>query len=195
MAFILTLIMTALAGTAVYFLTRKAVVKTNERGSQYYDGYTYNRKLVTIVASAALVVMILASSVSTVGVGEVGIKTRFGATIGRPLSPGIAVHFPYIETISIMDTKIKKIEVDANSASKDLQTVSSKIALNYSVSLKEADSLFKEVGVNYEDIIVKPAIQESVKAATALYTAEELITKRQEVSQKMQENINNKIKA
>lgn len=154
-----------------------------------------NIKLTCMLGVLTLAIMLAFSSISSVGVGEVGIKTRFGAVVGKPLNSGIQFRIPFIEKINIIDTKIKKIEVDAASASKDLQTVSSKIAVNYQVSLTDADSLFKEVGINYQDIIIAPAIQESVKAATALYTAEELITKRSEVSQKMQENLNNKIES
>ncbi len=153
-----------------------------------------NIKLTTFVGIGILAIMLFISSISAVGVGEVGIKTRFGAVVGKPLNPGIAIHLPYVEKINIMDTKIKKVEVDASGASKDLQTVSTKIAINYAVLLEDANDLFQNVGLKYEDIIIAPAIQESVKAATALYTAEELISKRSEVSQKMADNLEKKIK-
>jgi regulator of protease activity HflC (stomatin/prohibitin superfamily) len=153
-----------------------------------------NIKGAIIATTLVFAIMATFASISTVGVGEVGIKTRFGAVVGKPLSPGIQTKIPFVEKISIMDTKIKKLEVDANAASKDLQTITSKLAVNYSVKLNSADSLFKEVGPDYQNIIIAPAIQESVKSITAQYTAEELISKRSEVSKKMQEALEAKIK-
>lgn len=193
--FIITIIFVIATLIGTLLITKKEETIYVEKTQRNKTIIKYNKKLSIILSIIMLIIMILFSSFSIVGVGEVGIKTRFGEVIGKPLNPGLQMKLPYIEKVNIMDTKIKKIEVDAASASKDLQTVSSKIAINYSVVLEDANNLFQKVGLRYEDIIISPAIQESVKAATALYTAEELITKRQEVSQKMLENINNKIKS
>ena len=77
------------------------------------------------------------------------------------------------------DIKTQKDEVDATAASKDLQTVSAKVAVNYHLQEGSAPRIYREVGTDYVNRILSPAIQESVKAATAQYTAEELITKRE----------------
>ena len=92
-----------------------------------------------------------------------------------------------------MDTRIQKIEADAFAASKDLQTVTSKIAVNFSINPQQAGDLYKEVGVNFKSVIIEPAVQEVVKMATAQYTAEELIAKRGEVSAKMTQFLAEKI--
>ena len=82
-------------------------------------------------------------------------------------------------------------------SSKDLQKISNfKIAINYNITSDTANKLYRSVGVDYKSIIVEPAIQEAMKATVANYTAEELITKRNEVSEfalnklspKLQEN-------
>ena len=75
----------------------------------------------------------------------------------------------------------------------DMQTVNVTIAVNYNVGKDTANKLYKEVGTDYENIIISPAILESIKAITAQYTAEELITKRAEVSAMIQEALHNKV--
>ena len=68
------------------------------------------------------------------------------------------------------------METDASSASKDLQEISSTIAVNDRIDAGAADQLIKNVGTAYESTIISPAIAECVKAVTSQYTAEELIT-------------------
>ena len=74
-----------------------------------------------------------------------------------------------------------------------MQTVDVSIAVNYNVNKETANSLYQEVGLNYEDIIIEPAMLESIKSSMAQYTAEELITKRSEVSDKIKETLISKI--
>ena len=88
---------------------------------------------------------------------------------------------PFVQSIKIIDVQVKKDEVSANSASKDLQSITTTIALNYHLDPMTVNKLYQEIGIDYESRIIAPAIQESVKAATSKYTAEELITKRDQV--------------
>ena len=68
------------------------------------------------------------------------------------------------------------------SSSKDLQEVRSEIALNYHLEPSEVGNLYKDIGLNWEDRIIDPAVRETMKAVAAQYTAEQLITKRDTVS-------------
>ena len=138
------------------------------------------KNIVKLVIGIFLLVIIL-SSFGTVGAGERGIKLRFGAVQGEALGEGLYFISPIGEQVKIMDVKMQKYEVDAGSASKDLQTVSSKVALNFHVSPEYVTSVYKNIGIDYQSRIIVPAVQESVKASTARFTAEELITKREEV--------------
>ena len=74
-----------------------------------------------------------------------------------------------------------------------MQTVQIAVAINYNVNKDTANKLYREVGIDYTNIIVNPAILEAIKSSMAQYTAEELITKRTEVSSEIQKNIMNKI--
>lgn len=147
-----------------------------------------------IVMLLAIVVIIsFLGGFRTIKSGQVGIKTRFGKVIDTQMDEGINFKLPFIEKIVKMNIRVQKIEIDTASASKDLQDVNMKLAVNYRVNGKMATKLYKNVGTKYEEVILQPAIQESIKAVTSNYTAEELITNRSEVSIKCMEMLQTKV--
>ncbi len=80
-----------------------------------------------------------------------------------------------------MDVRTLKDQVDVAAASKDLQTVTSTVAVNYHLDGQYAAAVYQSVGMHYQDVLIAPAVQNIFKATTAKYTAEELITKREQV--------------
>ena len=153
------------------------------------------RKIILAIIGTivAIGVVVLLNSFTTVPTGHVGIKTRFGKVQDSVIQEGLNVKTPFIEKIVKIDCKTKKIEESSEGSTKDMQTVTSTVAVNYNVKKDSANILYREVGKDYEEIIIKPAILESIKSTIAQYTAEELITKRAEVSNKIQETLNGKI--
>ncbi len=130
-----------------------------------------------------LLLIIFFNSFKSVPTGFIGVKTRFGQVQTTMLSEGLNLKIPFIEKIILMDCRTQKTEYTMEASSKDLQKISNfKVAINYNITKDTANTLYREVGVDYKSIIVEPAIQEAMKATIANYTAEELITKRNEVS-------------
>ena len=150
-------------------------------------------KKYTIIAVVIIVISILLSCVTTINSGEVGIRIRFGKVVEKPTNEGINLQIPMIEKIEKMNVKVQKTEVTTNSSSKDLQNVDISLAVNYRIDSKQAVDLYKNVGMNYEEIILEPAIEESIKAVTSKYTAEELITHRSDVSSECMEKKKKKV--
>lgn len=148
--------------------------------------------IITIIVIALMVLFLF--SFTTIKSGEAGIKTRFGKVITTQMDEGVNFKIPSIEKIIKMNIQVQKVEIDTSSASKDLQDVNMKLAVNYRVLGDKATSLYKNVGTKYEDVILQPAIQESIKAVTSQYTAEELISNRSEVSTKCMETLQDKVK-
>ena len=140
-----------------------------------------------------IILVIVLTSFGTVGAGERGIKLRFNALTGKVFGEGLYFVLPFVERVVIIDIKQQKEEADAQAASKDLQTVTSRIALNYSINPNLAVSLYQNIGINYKARIIDPSIQESVKATTAKFTAEELITKREEVRDEIKAHLSEKL--
>lgn len=108
---------------------------------------------------------------------------------------GFHLKLPLIESVTKYDTKVQKIQIEASAASNDLQSVPSIIALNYHLDASKVLELHKTVGKDYEDIIIAPAIQESVKAATAQFTAEQLLEDRPKVKQQIEEILNPRLES
>ena len=151
------------------------------------------RKVFIVIIAVLLVILLVFGSFRTINSGQIGIRVIFGKVISTQMDEGINLKIPVIEKIVKMDIKVKKVEVDTSSASKDLQDVNMKLAVNYRVDGKKATDLYKNVGTKYVEVILQPAIQESVKAVTSQYTAEELITNRSEVSKKCMETLQSKV--
>jgi regulator of protease activity HflC (stomatin/prohibitin superfamily) len=119
-------------------------------------------------------------SINRVDAGYVGVITRWGA-VNRVVYPGISWKIPIAEGIRKMDVRTLKDQVDVAAASKDLQTVTSTVAVNYHLDGQYAAAVYQSVGMHYQDVLIAPAVQNIFKATTAKYTAEELITKREQV--------------
>lgn len=125
--------------------------------------------------------------------GHVGVVLNLGAVQPEVMKEGMHLKAPIVQKIIKMDCRVKKTETEASAASKDLQTVYSKIAVNYHIIPEAASQLYQKVGTDYNSKIIAPAVQESIKAATANYTAEQLVTKRDEVSVKTKDLLNTKL--
>lgn len=122
-----------------------------------------------------------------VGAGQRGIVMNFGAVQDQVLDEGLHLKIPVMQSVILMDVKVQKVETDAAAASADLQDVSSRVALNYHVVPDKANVVYQKIGIEFRERIIDPAILEVVKAVTAKYTAEELITKRPAVSEAMRQ--------
>ncbi len=139
---------------------------------------------------AALLVVSL-SGCTQVNAGNLGVVTKWGEIQTDPLPEGIYFRTPVKTQIINISARVHKILASSTASSKDLQVVSTQIALNYRLDPLQIVEIFRNIGtrVVVEGTIIDPALQESVKKATAQYTAEQLITKRQEVKEAIARNI------
>ena len=138
-------------------------------------------KAVGFVIIALIVIgVITAAAVKIVDAGHRGVLLHWNAvdTSAPPLEEGLHFVVPFQDTVVNMEVRTLKFVKSTSSASKDLQTVSTEVTVNYQPSPNSVNTLYKEVGLDYENRIIQPAIEEVVKQVTANYNAEELITKR-----------------
>ena len=142
--------------------------------------------------AAFFVLILLGSSFRTVGPGEVGVLKTFGAVRRPSMKEGLHFLWPFgISTLVIVDTKIDIVKNTEIASSKDLQTVTSTVSITYYISGASAPDVVQQLGNrdDVEEAIIVPAMSESVKAVTAMYTAEELVTKRPEAKKLIQEKV------
>lgn len=124
-----------------------------------------------------LLILIAISPFTIIDAGHRGVVKNWGAVSEEILGEGIHWVTPIKQDVVEFDVRTQKEQVEAGAASKDLQTVNATVALNYHLEGGKVNRLLQETD-DYKTTIIAPAIQESVKAAAAKYTAEELVTKR-----------------
>ena len=142
-----------------------------------------------LIVGAILVFFLFLSPWVQIGAGERGIVLNFGAVQESVLGEGLHFRVPMMQKVAIMDVKVQKSLTNAAASSSDLQEVSSEVALNYHIVQDKANIVYQSIGIQFKERIIDPAVQEVVKAVTAKYTAEELITKRPAVSEAMRANL------
>lgn len=157
-----------------------------------------NGKKVKIIVSVCVAVLLIAviaiASITIVPAGHKGVTLNMGAVTGAVMNEGINFKIPFVQNAEIIDVRVKKYESkDNSSASKDLQTIKSSIAVNYRVNQDHVADLYQKIGMSYESTVINPAISECIKSVTSRYTAEELITKRTEVSEEMKKFLQKKL--
>jgi len=156
--------------------------------NETFKTFTPKKSFRKIVVVAVLAILFF-ETFGTIGAGERGVLLQFGAVQNKVIGEGLYFKIPFIQNVVKMDVKIQKDEIPASAASKDLQVVTSKIALNYHLSPDSVNRIWQDLGKDYNTRVIAPAIQESVKAITAKFTAEELITKREQVKEEIKANL------
>jgi regulator of protease activity HflC (stomatin/prohibitin superfamily) len=154
------------------------------------EGSVSSTKVVVFCVGALILLFLVIAFLpfTIVSAGERGVVTRFGA-VQRTLQPGFHFLTPFIENSTSIDVQTQKEQTDAEAASSDLQSVRTTVAVNYNVDPEKVADLYTRISTDYKGRIIDPGIQEVVKAVTANYTAEELITKRADVTSEVQSQL------
>ena len=102
---------------------------------------------------------------------------------------------PIITKAVKYNIQTQKLEAVTEASSKDLQTVTASIVVNYKYKESEVVNLYKNVGKEEKvaEKIIQPAVQEVFKSVVAKYSAEQLITERSVVSKDIEDNLNKRL--
>ena len=152
-------------------------------------------KLIAFIAAIVAVIIVAASCFTVVPAGHTGVVVNMGRVSETVLQEGLHFKTPFVQEIVQIDNRIVKLEVATDAFSKDLQTVSTVLAVNYRIAKDMSYSIYKEVGSNFESVLVMPAVNEVLKAVVAKYTASDLVASRSEVSVMLDEELNGKLNA
>lgn len=133
------------------------------------------------IGVGALVAINVLAPFAIVPSGHRGVMTTLGKVSDTVYDEGLHFRLPLIQTMHNIEVRIQKGEGQGDAASKDLQSVQTAVALNYHLDPAQVAVIFREIGIDIGSKLIVPAVQEAVKAATAQFSAEELITKRPEV--------------
>ena len=133
---------------------------------------------------AALFVLLVAAGLSCITVvptGHTGIVTTFGRVENRTLAAGAHVILPWQDVVK-MDNRTQKVQITTSAFSSDIQQVDLQLSVNYCIDQNTAHVLYRTVGINYYDNVMYPRVLENTKAVFSQYTAENLIAKRNDLS-------------
>jgi len=150
-------------------------------------------KFVFYIAGFIFIILAVFGCFYTVSAGERAVLLTFGKPSMDAVGEGLNFKMPFIQKAVIMDVKTQKYQADLTASSRDLQDVKTTIAINYRVSPELTPQIYKTIGLGYADVVIYPLEQEVNKGITAQYTAEELITKREDVRQRMRDSLTDKL--
>lgn len=169
----------------------------NYSEQRYNDNYLYDenrnriretyhpaRKYSAIVLIVLLIfgaLSIFGSCVRTIPTGHTGVATVFGKVQNYTLDAGMNFTAPWTKVIKI-DNRVQKKMIDLACFSSDIQEVNMKFTINYCIDKENAMNIYKTIGTSYYDTVIAPNVVEAVKEISALYTAEELVGKREQMS-------------
>lgn len=145
-----------------------------------------------ITLGVILIAIIVFFPFKIINAGNKGIVLRGGAVQGV-VDEGIRFKFPVLHKLVEINVQTQKLETEALAYSKDIQTVTTKLALNYHLKPELVNKLYQEVKSDFQSVLIDPAIQESVKAATAKFTAQELIDQRPKVKDEIKAELFNRL--
>lgn len=147
------------------------------------------RTLVPILILLVVAFAFIGSMTVVIESGHIGVVRTFGAVQPDPLPEGLHFKKPLLDQVEQMDIRLTASHAKATAASRDLQTVSTEVTTQYSLNGGLAPLIYQRIGnlAKVSASLVEPAIQECVKAVTAKFTAEELVTKREVVKTQIQQ--------
>ena len=133
---------------------------------------------------AAIVIIIIAGgalytqSFARVPAGYRGVLLTWGKPEDKILGEGLNFVIPFIQNIELMNVQVQKAESTESAATNDLQEVTTTVAVNFRLNPMAVNQIYRELRQDYVSRVIKPNIEESIKAATSQFRAEELITNR-----------------
>lgn len=144
---------------------------------------------VGIVLLIIVVVLIVLSSYTIIGPGQRGVVVFLGnVETANPLGEGFHLVIPPVaRQVVPVDVRTRKLELVVDAASRDMQQMTVTGVLNYHLNPQEVALLYQHVGLDYENIIVVPALHEAIKAATAVYRVEDVLSQRAILKQSIQD--------
>ena len=151
------------------------------------------KKWVAAGAAVLLVAIVGFNCFTVVEAGHTGVVVTLGRVNEGVLQEGIHGKAPFVQDVIKIDNRIQKLEVNTEAFSKDLQSVKTVLAINYRVDTSKSYSIYKNIGADYENVLVVPAVNEVLKAITARYTAEESVTNRALISDGLVVGLNEKL--
>lgn len=155
----------------------------------------YNLALYIVGGIVFIIAALILRPFAIVGAGERGVMMRFGKVQDAILDEGIHPILPIVTSVKTISVRVQKTDLQADAASKDLQKITTDLAVNWNVDPAKVNRVFQQLGDEEQIVtsILSPAISEVLKAATSKKTAEEIITKRTELKTEIDNSLKKRL--
>lgn len=159
--------------------------------SNNYIGF----KLIFFSTLGVMSLVVMANSLTVINAGQRGVVMHFGKVQDKILDEGLHVKLPLVTSIKKLNVRVQKTDIETNVGTKDLQTLSTIITLNWHIEPSQVNKIYQRIGDETQilETIIKPSITETLKAATPKMTAEEILKKREELKQEIEESIKKRL--
>ena len=149
-------------------------------------------KLVFGLILAIIALVVFFGSFYTINSGERGVVRTFGS-VSSISDDGLHFKLPFIQSVTEVNIKTQKAHSPADAGTKDMQRVSASVALNYHLDQNKIAEIFTKTGLDVEDRIIEPRIQEVVKAVVAKYSADNLLSQREAVKSEIASSLRSSV--
>lgn len=147
---------------------------------------------ITAVVIVLLGLLVIRDGFFTVNPGNVTIKIRLGKLVAA-YDEGFYFKIPFLEKVKTFSIKIKRSDIKSESFSRDLQPIDLDVVINYRIEKKTVESIYRNLGIDYEKTIIDPITQEEVKSVISKYSAEEVIINRSEITKTMSTKVKERL--
>ena len=107
-------------------------------------------KIIKRIVIGAIITILVFGSFFVVGAGEKGVIFNvFSGVKDKTYDEGLHFKLPFFEKAYKFEVRTRVYNDDAAAASKDLQIVSTSVALNYHIDKDKVNTLFKNIGPDY----------------------------------------------
>ncbi|MDR2605673.1 MAG: prohibitin family protein, partial [Oscillospiraceae bacterium] len=166
-----------------------------DRNGMPYTKYVRVWKGRKLQALAILPLFIaLGSCITSVPAGHTGVLVTFGKVEPTVMQEGVNFKLPY-QQIILVDNRVQKREFQLQAFSKDIQQTEVNGSVNFTVDKATSQDLYRNVGISYFETVIQPRVQEDVKLTFSQYTAEGLVERRMELSNRIEELLAEEMKA
>ena len=148
-----------------------------------------------IAISILVVIFIIwCNPMAIVGVGERGVKVTLGKVSPRSYEEGIHFVTPFISKIKVMNVKTQKMSVETEVYTKDIQQAKINYVVNYNLEPKHVHEMYRNVGIYYQDTILTPAVEGTIKDVIGKWNAQDLVANREKATNEIYTKLHEQLK-
>ena len=149
--------------------------------------------IVGVIILALIAITVIGGVYVTVPAGYRGVLLTWGKPTGV-FDEGLHFKIPIMQEVVMMNVQIQKAESSEETASRDLQAVTTTVAVVYKLDPNNVLEIYRTLRHDYAERVIKPNIEESLKATTAEFAAEELITRRADLKMKLDDDLEERLR-